>query len=82
MLKPSDWPGEKYGTTFIIIVHTNKQVGLWGRKRIADSADIWDIARSVLIAGEANDGLRYISQEKAITVHRLRQSFSGWIPGR
>lgn len=57
--------GDKYGTTFIIIVHTNKQAGLWGRKRIADSADIWDIARSVLIAGEANDGLRYISQEKS-----------------
>lgn len=53
--------GEKYGTTFLIIVHTNKQIGLWGRKRIADSADIWDIARSVLIAGEAEEGLRYIS---------------------
>ncbi|MCB7317150.1 bifunctional DNA primase/polymerase [Lacrimispora sp. 210928-DFI.3.58] len=57
--------GEKYGTTFLIIVHTNKQIGLWGRKRIADSADIWDIARSVLIAGEAEEGLRYISQEKS-----------------
>lgn len=64
-LNPLIGLGEKYGTTFIIIVHTNKQVGLWGRKRIADSADIWDIARSVLIAGEANDGLRYISQEKS-----------------
>lgn len=57
--------GEKYGTTFLIIVHTNKQAGLWGRKRIADSADIWDIARSVLIAGETADRLRYISQEKS-----------------
>lgn len=64
-LNPLIGLGEKYGTTFIIIVHTNKQMGLWGRKRIADSADIWDIARSVLIAGEANDGLRYISQEKS-----------------
>lgn len=64
-LNPLIGLGEKYGTTFIIIVHTNKQAGLWGRKRIADSADIWDIARSVLIAGEANDGLRYISQEKS-----------------
>lgn len=64
-LNPLIGLGEKYGTTFLIIVHTNKQAGLWGRKRIADSADIWDIARSVLIAGEANDGLRYISQEKS-----------------
>lgn len=64
-LNPLIGLGEKYGTTFIIIVHTNKQAGLWGRKRIADSADIWDIARSVLIAGEVNDGLRYISQEKS-----------------
>ena len=64
-LNPLIGLGEKYGTTFIIIVHTNKQAGLWGRKRIADSADIWDIARSVLITGETGDGLRYISQEKS-----------------
>lgn len=57
--------GAKYGATFLIIVHTNKQAGLWGRKRIADSADIWDIARSVLIAGEADNSLRYISREKS-----------------
>lgn len=56
--------GREYGATFLIIVHTNKQTGAWGRKRIADSADIWDIARSVMIAGEAGDGLRYLSQEK------------------
>lgn len=37
---------------------------MWGRKRIADSSDIWDIARSVLIAGEAGNNLRYLSQEK------------------
>ena len=64
-LNPLIGLGERYGVTFLIIVHTNKQMGLWGRKRIADSADIWDISRSVLIAGEANDGLRYISQEKS-----------------
>ena len=56
--------GKEYGVTFLIIVHTNKQTGAWGRKRIADSADIWDIARSVMIAGEAGGGLRYLSQEK------------------
>lgn len=57
--------GEKYGTTFLIIVHSNKQSSVWGRKRIADSADIWDISRSVIMAGETNTpGIRYLSQEK------------------
>lgn len=57
--------GEEYGTTFIIIVHSNKRSNAWGRNRISDSADIWDIARSVLIVGETKDkGIRYISQEK------------------
>ena len=54
-----------YGTTFLIVVHTNKQAGVWGRKRIADSSDLWDIARSVLILGETNEkSLRYLAQEK------------------
>ena len=58
--------GEKYGTTFLIIEHANKQSGVWGRKRIADSADIWDISRSVIMAGETNrDGIRYLSHEKS-----------------
>lgn len=58
--------GEKYGVTFLIIEHANKQSGVWGRKRIADSADIWDISRSVLMAGESNEkGVRYLSHEKS-----------------
>lgn len=58
--------GEKYGVTFLIIEHANKQSGVWGRKRIADSADIWDISRSVLMAGETNEpGIRYLSHEKS-----------------
>lgn len=58
--------GEKYGTTFLIIEHANKQSGVWGRKRIADSADIWDISRSVIMAGETNEkGIRYLSHEKS-----------------
>lgn len=56
--------GEEFGCTFLIVCHTNKQSGVYGRKRISDSADIWDIARSVLIAGETNDKKRYLSQEK------------------
>lgn len=57
--------GEKYGCTFIIVVHTNKRQGVFGRNRVADSADIWDIARSVLIAGCTQDGRRYLSHEKS-----------------
>lgn len=59
--------GETYKTTSIIIAHANKQSGVWGRKRIADSSDIWDASRSVLMAGTVpnNEGLRYISHEKS-----------------
>ena len=58
--------GEKYCTTFLIVEHANKQSGVWGRKRIADSADIWDISRSVIMAGETSElGVRYLSHEKS-----------------
>ena len=57
--------GQKYGTTFLIVMHTNKQSNVWGRQRMADSADLWDISRSVLMVGEAGEeGYGYISQEK------------------
>lgn len=65
-LNPLIGLGEKYKTTFLIIVHANKQQGVYGRKRIADSADIWDIARSVLLVGQTQQkGIRYISHEKS-----------------
>ena len=65
-LSPLIGYGEKYGCSFLIIVHSNKQSNVWGRKRIADSSDIWDSARSVLLMGETNDrGIRYISHEKS-----------------
>ena len=58
--------GEKYGTTFLLIMHTNKMQSVWGRNRLSDSSDIWDIARSVMIAGKADEnGLRYLSHEKS-----------------
>ena len=44
--------GEECGATTLVVVHTNKRQGVFGRNRIADSADFWDIARSVLIVGE------------------------------
>lgn len=60
--------GEKYGTTFLVVMHTNKKSDCWGRKRLADSADIWDIARSVLVVGKVGEdgpNTRYCSQEKS-----------------
>ena len=57
--------GEDINTTALIVCHTNKRKGACGRDRIAHSADIWDIARSVLMAGFTEDqGVRYLSNEK------------------
>ena len=57
--------GEETGTTFLLICHTNKRKGAFGRDRLADSADIWDISRSVIMLGYTEDpGIRYISNEK------------------
>lgn len=57
--------GEEINTTAIIVCHTNKRKGAYGRDRIADSADIWDIARSVMMAGFTEEqGVRYLSNEK------------------
>lgn len=57
--------GEETGTTFLIICHTNKRKGTFGRDGIAASGDLWDISRSVLMAGYTEDeGIRYLSNEK------------------
>lgn len=57
--------GEECKTTFLVVCHTNKRKGAYGRDRIADSADLWDISRSVLMAGYTDDnGVRYLSNEK------------------
>ena len=57
--------GEDIGTTALIVCHTNKRKGAYGRDRIADSADLWDISRSVMMAGFTEDqGVRYLSNEK------------------
>lgn len=65
-LNPLIGLGEEYGTSFLIVVHTNKRQGTYGRNRIADSADVWDIARSVMIAGYTQErNIRYLSHEKS-----------------
>lgn len=57
--------GEETGTTFLVVCHSNKRKGAYGRDRIADSADLWDVARSVIMAGNTEDqGIRYLSNEK------------------
>ena len=61
--------GEEFGTTFLIICHTNKRMGAYGRKRISDSSDIWDIARSVLIVGNVpGSSQRYLSHSLLLGV--------------
>ena len=65
-LNPLIGIGERYKTTFIIVVHTNKRSGAYGRNRMADSSDVWDIARSILMMGTTKDkDIRYISHEKS-----------------
>ena len=60
-----EW-GSLYGTATLLVMHTNKQSNVWARQRMADSADLWDIARSVLLMGEADGkGMKYISHEKS-----------------
>ena len=49
----------------LLVMHSNKKQGVSDRKRLADSSDIWDMARSVLMMGRAkNDGKIYLSHEK------------------
>lgn len=57
-LSPLIGIGEQYGVTSLIVVHTNKKQGVFGRNRIADSADVWDIARSVMIVGNIRESTR------------------------
>ena len=58
--------GEETGMTTLLIGHTNKRKGAYGRDRMADSADIWDISRSVLMLDfTETQGVRYLSHEKS-----------------
>lgn len=63
---------EKYGTTFLIVVHTNKKQGIGGRKRISDSSDLWDASRSVIMCGNTLDGYRYLAHEKCNYGHTMK----------
>ena len=58
--------GEKYGTAFLIVVHTDNKRPIPGRKKISNSADIWNIGRSVLRVGKTEEkDINYIAHEKS-----------------
>ena len=56
---------EKYETTFLVICHTNKRKNAYGRDRIADSADVWDVARSVIMAGKVGDEIHFTHEKSS-----------------
>ena len=54
------------GFAAIFVMHSNKKAQVAGRARLADSSDLWDMARSVLMLGNSkNDGKVYVSHEKS-----------------
>lgn len=57
--------GTKYGTTFILVMHTNKRdkIGSF-RDKLSDSADLWDIVRSVIALGRNQNNENFITHEK------------------
>ena len=67
LLAPVQMCADEYNTAFLIVMHTNKRFGASDRMRLADSADMWDISRSVFIMGNSHDEskTRYISHEKS-----------------
>ena len=64
-LNPLNALGAKYGTSFLMVMHTNKSANS-GRQRMADSSDIWDLGRSALMAGRTKEeNVCYLSHEKS-----------------
>ena len=58
--------GRKLDFATLFVLHTNKKAQVAGRARLADSSDLWDMARSVLMLGHSkNDGKVYVSHEKS-----------------
>ncbi len=45
----------KQGCAVLIVMHSNKKQGVSDRTRLADSSDIWDMARSVLMMGRCKN---------------------------
>ena len=58
--------GRTFGTTFLIAAHTNKQKHAKGRALVADSAEIHDCARSVLMVSATNEeGVNVLTHVKS-----------------
>lgn len=58
--------GMETGCTFLIVCHSNKRKCASGRDRLADSADLWDMARAIVMAGYTSENdTRYLSHEKS-----------------
>ena len=56
----------KHNLSTLISMHTNKKQGVSDRARLADSSDLWDIVRSVLMMErDRNTKQIYISHEKS-----------------
>lgn len=56
---------KKYEVTILVIMHTKKNASFGGRDRLADSSDMYDDVRQVLMVGETDeDGIKYVSSEK------------------
>ena len=88
--------GQEYNTAFLLVCHTNKKRTDDWRQKISGSADLPDIARSVIFTSyteiDAHHRIRFISNEKnsyAELQHTLLYSFdeqglikSGWTTPR
>ena len=58
--------GAETNTSFLIFCHMNKRDTTDVQKAIADSNDIWDIARSVMVTGRTeSEGVNFLSHEKS-----------------
>ena len=60
----------KANCAVIVVVHTNKRVYASDRTRMADSADLWDMIRSIFLVGKTGKTINgnpvfYISHEKS-----------------
>lgn len=64
-LRPLAILSSEHDMPVLIVMHTNKRQDADGRNKLADSSDIWDIARAVLMCGFTEENERYISLEKA-----------------
>lgn len=65
-MKPLQALSSKHNMPIVVICHSNKREKVEsGRDKLADSADLWDIARSVIMCGIGDNNERYISLEKS-----------------